>query len=106
MVFSKGHAGPAAYAALAVKGFFPYETLKTLNQPGTILPSHCDRLKTPGVDMTTGSLGQGTSQAVGLALGDRLKGRSSRVYLFVGDGEMNEGQVMGGGDVCLRQARE
>lgn len=93
VVFSKGHAGPAAYAALAVKGFFPYETLKTLNQPGTILPSHCDRLKTPGVDMTTGSLGQGTSQAVGLALGDRLKGRSSRVYLFVGDGEMNEGQV-------------
>ena len=93
VVFSKGHAGPAEYAALAAKGFIPWETLRTLNQPGTILPSHCDRLKTPGVDMTTGSLGQGTSQAVGLALGDRLKGRDSRTYLFVGDGEMNEGQV-------------
>lgn len=93
VVFSKGHAGPAEYAALAAKGFIPWETLRTLNQPGTILPSHCDRLKTPGVDMTTGSLGQGTSQSVGLALGDRLKGRDSRTYLFAGDGEMNEGQV-------------
>ena len=84
---------PAVYAALAVKGFFPYEDLKTLNQPGTYLPSHCDKNKTPGVDMTTGSLGQGTSLAVGIALGDRLKGRDSRTYLLVGDGESNEGQV-------------
>lgn len=93
LVCSKGHAGPAVYAALALKGFFPYETLKTLNQPGTTLPSHCDRNKTPGVDMTTGSLGQGTSLAVGMALGDRLKGLDSRTFLIVGDGEANEGQV-------------
>lgn len=93
LVCSKGHAGPAVYAALAVRGFFPYEDLKTLNQPGTYLPSHCDRNKTPGVDMTTGSLGQGTSLAVGMALGDRLKGRDSRTYLLVGDGESDEGQV-------------
>ena len=78
---------------MAVRGFFPYEDLKTLNQPGTYLPSHCDRNKTPGVDMTTGSLGQGTSLAVGMALGDRLKGRDSRTYLLVGDGESDEGQV-------------
>ena len=69
LVCSKGHAGPAVYAALAISGFFPYEELKTLNQPGTHLPSHCDKNKTPGVDMTTGSLGQGTSLAVGIALG-------------------------------------
>lgn len=93
LVCSKGHAGPAVYAALALKGFFPYEELKTLNQPGTRLPSHCDRNKTPGVDMTTGSLGQGTSLAVGMALGDKLKGLDSRTFLIVGDGEANEGQV-------------
>ena len=93
LVCSKGHAGPAIYAALALKEFFPYEDILTLNQPGTNFPSHCDRKKTPGVDMTTGSLGQGTSQAVGLALGDRLKGRDCRTFLFVGDGEANEGQV-------------
>lgn len=93
LVCSKGHAGPAVYAALALKGFFPYEKLYTLNQPGTILPSHCDRNKTPGVDMTTGSLGQGTSLAAGIALGDRLKGRTSRTFLITGDGELNEGQA-------------
>lgn len=93
LVCSKGHAGPAVYATLAIEGFFPYEVLKTLNQPGTTLPSHCDRKKTPGIDMTTGSLGQGTSLAVGLALGDQLAGRNSRTFLIVGDGEQNEGQV-------------
>lgn len=93
LVCSKGHAGSAVYAALAISGFFPYEELKTLNQPGTHLPSHCDKNKTPGVDMTTGSLGQGTSLAVGIALGDKLKGRDSKTYLFVGDGESDEGQV-------------
>ena len=93
LVCSKGHAGPAVYATLAAKGFFPTEMLKTLNQPGTNLPSHCDRKKTPGVDMTTGSLGQGTSLAAGLALGDKLAGRDSRVFLIVGDGELNEGQA-------------
>ena len=93
LVCSKGHAGPAVYGTLAVKGYFPYEELKTLNKPGTRLPSHCDRNKTPGVDMTTGSLGQGTSLACGMALGDKLKGLSTRVFLIVGDGESDEGQV-------------
>lgn len=93
LVCSKGHAGPAVYATLALKSFFPKEELLTLNQPRTNLPSHCDRNKTPGVDMTTGSLGQGTSLAVGMALGDRIKGLDSRTFLIVGDGEANEGQV-------------
>ena len=93
LVCSKGHAGPAVYAALALKGFFPYEDLKLLNTPGTFLPSHCDKNLTPGVDMTTGSLGQGTSLAVGLALADRFHGYDSRTFLIVGDGEANEGQV-------------
>ena len=92
-VSSKGHAGPAVYATLALKGYFPKEQLLTLNQPGTNFPSHCDMNKTPGVDMTTGSLGQGTSEAVGLALGDKLQGRNCTTYLMVGDGEANEGQV-------------
>lgn len=93
LICSKGHAGPAVYATLALKGFFPYEELKTLNQPGTNLPSHCDRLKTRGIDMTTGSLGQGTSLAAGMALGDMLKRRKNNLFLIVGDGEANEGQV-------------
>lgn len=92
LVCSKGHAGPAVYATLAMKGFFPKEELATLNRPHTKLPSHCDKNKTIGVDCTTGSLGQGTSQAVGMALGDKLKGRDSRTFLIVGDGEINEGQ--------------
>ncbi len=96
LVMSKGHAGPALYATLALKGYFPREVLKTLNQGGTILPSHCDRLKTPGVDMTTGSLGQGISLACGLALGNRIQGRDSYTYLVLGDGECNEGQVWEG----------
>lgn len=96
LVLSKGHAGPSLYAALALKGYFPLDALMTLNQGGTILPSHCDRLKTPGVDMTTGSLGQGMSTACGLALGDRLMGRDSRTFLILGDGECNEGQVWEG----------
>ncbi|MEE1199815.1 MAG: transketolase [Christensenellales bacterium] len=92
LVCSKGHAGPAVYATLALKGFFPVDQLATLNRPGTNLPSHCDKKKTPGVDCTTGSLGQGTSQAVGMALGDKIRGRDSRTFLIVGDGELNEGQ--------------
>lgn len=96
LVMSKGHAGPALYATLALKGYFPREVLKTLNQGGTILPSHCDRLKTPGVDMTTGSLGQGISLACGLTLGNRIQGRDSYTYLVLGDGECNEGQVWEG----------
>ena len=93
LVCSKGHAGPALYAVLAMKGFFPMETLETLNKPHTILPSHCDMNKTPGVDMTAGSLGQGFSCAVGIALASRLKGDGATVYAILGDGESQEGQV-------------
>ena len=92
LVCSKGHAGPAIYATLALKGFIPMEELATLNRPRTNLPSHCDKNKTNGIDCTTGSLGQGTSQAVGMALGDKLKGRPSRTFLIGGDGESDEGQ--------------
>ena len=74
LVMSKGHCGPALYAALAEKGFFPMDWLDTMNQPHTNLPSHCDRLKTPGIDMSTGSLGQGASTAMGVALGHKLRG--------------------------------
>ncbi len=93
LICSKGHAGPAVYAALALKGYFPLEELSTLNKPGTNLPSHCDRNKTPGIDMTTGSLGQGASLAVGVALGHRLDKRDNYTYLILGDGELQEGQV-------------
>ena len=92
-VLSKGHAGPALYATLALKGFFPMDTLDTLNVPGTMLPSHCDRLKTPGVDISAGSLGQGIGVAVGLALSFKLANKPNRVYCIVGDGESNEGSV-------------
>ena len=96
MVCSKGHAGPAVYSTLALKGYFPMEMLETLNQPGTKLPSHCDRNLTPGVDMTTGSLGQGVSTALGMALAQKLDNKDSKTYLFIGDGECNEGQVWEG----------
>jgi len=96
LVCSKGHAGPTVYATLALKGYFPKEMLMTLNQGGTQLPSHCDRNKTPGIDMTTGSLGQGASTAIGVALGNRLDGRKNWTYLILGDGELNEGQVWEG----------
>ena len=105
LVLSKGHAGPALYSVLADKGFFPKEWLHTLNQGGTCLPSHCDRNQTPGIDMTTGSLGQGLSAAVGIALGNRLDGVDSTVYCIIGDGESNEGQIweaaMAGSQYCL-----
>lgn len=93
LVMSKGHAGPALYATLALTGFFPVEELATLNQPGTNLPSHCDRLKTRGIDMTAGSLGQGIGAATGIALGNQLAGRSNYTYCVIGDGEMDEGSV-------------
>lgn len=96
LVLSKGHSGPALYATLALKGFFPLEELYTLNQPGTNLPSHCDRNKTVGVDMSTGSLGQGISAAIGIAIGNRLDRRESYTYLILGDGECNEGQIWEG----------
>lgn len=92
MVLSKGHAGPALYSALAIKGFFDEAELMTLNINGTHLPSHPDRLLTKGVDATTGSLGQGISIAAGIALGAKLSGKENRVFSIVGDGELNEGQ--------------
>lgn len=92
-VLSKGHCGPALYAALALKGYFPLAELATLNKGGTNLPSHCDRNKTPGIDMTTGSLGQGASSAAGIALGHKLSGKETYTYLMLGDGECQEGQV-------------
>lgn len=93
LALSKGHCGPALYAALALSGFFPTEWLRTLNQPGTRLPSHCDRLKTPGIDVSTGSLGQGASLACGLAMAAKLQGKAHFVYAILGDGELQEGQV-------------
>ncbi|MDR0600602.1 MAG: transketolase [Treponema sp.] len=93
LVVSKGHAGPAVYATLASRGYFPLDWLKTLNHGGTRLPSHCDRTKTPGIDMTAGSLGQGFSAAVGMALGLKMDGKPNRVYAIIGDGESNEGQI-------------
>lgn len=92
VVLSKGHAGTAWYSALAEVGFFEKNWLMTLNEGGTRLPSHPDRTKTPGVDATTGSLGQGTSVAAGIATGLKLQKKDSYVYLIVGDGELNEGQ--------------
>ncbi|MGI6181070.1 MAG: transketolase [Agathobaculum sp.] len=93
VVMSKGHAGPALYATLALKGFMPMEELATLNRPHTNLPSHVDRTKTPGIDMTCGSLGQGASTAAGVALGMKMNGKDNRVYVVFGDGEIDEGQV-------------
>lgn len=93
IVMSKGHAGPALYATLASKGYFPMEEIKTLNQSGTNLPSHCDMNKTVGVDMTAGSLGQGISCAVGMALAGKMDKKDYHVYAIIGDGESQEGQV-------------
>jgi transketolase len=92
-VMSKGHAGPALYAVLADMGFFPKEWLMTLNEGGTNLPSHCDMNRTPGIDMTTGSLGQGLSAAVGIALGHRIQELPGRVFALLSDGDINEGQT-------------
>lgn len=92
-VMSKGHAGPALYAVLADRGYFDKEMLHTLNQGGTNLPSHCDMNRTPGIDMTTGSLGQGLSAAVGIALGHRVRKLPGRVFALIGDGDTNEGQT-------------
>lgn len=92
LICSKGHAGPALYSVLALKGFFPYERLSTLNRENTTLPGHCDRMKVPGIDATTGSLGQGLSIASGVALGLHLKKTEQRVFCILGDGELAEGQ--------------
>lgn len=92
LVLSKGHSGPGIYATLALLGYFDKEKLYTLNEGGTTLPSHPDRTKTPGIDATTGSLGQGTSVAAGLGLAFKKENKDNYVYLITGDGELNEGQ--------------
>ncbi len=93
LVLSKGHAGPALYATLAEKGFFDKSWLDTLNKPDTKLPSHCDMLRTPGIDMTAGSLGQGFSCAVGMAVGAKIRKLDCKIYAILGDGECQEGQI-------------
>ena len=93
LVMSKGHSGCAIYAALQLKNFFPQSWENSLNKLGTRLPSHCDRTKTPGIDMTTGSLGQGLSVAAGIAYANKLKNNLVFTYCILGDGECQEGQV-------------
>lgn len=93
IVLSKGHAGPGLYSTLALKGYFDESVLHTLNKNGTSLPSHCDMLKVPGVDFTAGSLGQGLSAAVGMAIAARIDKKKYRVYCIIGDGESQEGQI-------------
>ncbi len=93
LVLSKGHTAPALYAALAARGFLPREDLKTFRQADSYLQGHPDMKHTPGVDMTTGSLGLGISAACGIALAGKLKKKDYRVYAILGDGECEEGQV-------------
>ena len=92
-VLSKGHTAPALYATLAERGFFPEEDLKTLRKTASYLQGHPDMKGVPGVDMSTGSLGQGISTACGMALSSKLDGSPFRVYTILGDGESEEGQV-------------
>jgi transketolase len=92
-ILSKGHACPVLYAALALRGYFPKEELGTLRAANSRLQGHPDMRKTPGLDATTGSLGQGLSLGVGMALGGKLGGKDYRVYVLMGDGENNEGQI-------------
>jgi len=92
-VLSKGHGGPAVYATLAMKGYFDKEILKTLNAPNTKLPSHTDKNLTVGIDMTTGSLGQGFSAAVGMAKAIQMDQTDNYIYAIIGDGESQEGQI-------------
>ena len=93
LVLSKGHAAPALYSALAYRGYFPVEDLKTLRKSDSYLQGHPNMNYVPGVDMSTGSLGQGISAAVGMALGSKFSGDKFRVYTILGDGEIEEGQV-------------
>ena len=93
LVLSKGHAAPALYSALAHRGFFDVELLKTLRKPDSILQGHPDMKHIPGVDMSSGSLGQGISAAVGMALSSKHFGLGFNVYTILGDGELEEGQV-------------
>ena len=92
-MLSKGHTAPGLYSALAHRGYFPVEDLKTLRHLGSYLQGHPDMKHIPGIDMSSGSLGQGISAAVGMALGAKMDGASYRVYTLLGDGEIEEGQV-------------
>lgn len=93
LVLSKGHTAPALYGALALKGYFPEEEIQSLRHTGAMLQGHPDMKGTPGVDMSTGSLGQGISAAAGMALAAKMDGAPWRVYALLGDGEIEEGQV-------------
>ncbi len=94
LYFPKGHTAPGYYATLGQqKGFFPVEDLKTLRHVGSYLQGHPDMKHIPGVDMSSGSLGQGISAAVGMAISAKLSGDTYRVYTLLGDGEIQEGQV-------------
>jgi len=92
-VLSKGHGGPAVYAALSLRGYFPESELDTLNLPDTKLPSHCDMRLTTGIDMSTGSLGQGFSAAAGMAIAAKIDKKNIYIYCIIGDGESQEGQI-------------
>ena len=92
-VLSKGHTAPGLYSALANRGYFPVEDLKTLRKIGSYLQGHPDMKHIPGVDMSSGSLGQGISAAVGMALSAKMREKDFRVYTLLGDGEIQEGQV-------------
>ena len=98
-VLSKGHTAPGLYSALANRGYFPVEDLKTLRKLGSYLQGHPCMQETPGVDMSSGSLGQGISAAVGMALAAKLDQKDFRVYTLLGDGEIQEGQVW---EACLQ----
>ena len=104
-VLSKGHAAPALYAVMAERGFFPIEELKTFCKNGTRLQKHIDMHKLPGIDASSGSLGQGLSIAIGMALADRMDKKERFVYVVMGDGELQEGQIweaaMAGGNLKL-----
>lgn len=93
LVLSKGHASPALYSVLAEKGYFDKKLLKTFRKIGSDLQGHPDMKKVPGVDMTTGSLGQGLSTAVGMAIASKIDNAGCRIYCIVGDGEIEEGQI-------------
>ncbi len=93
LVISKGHAAPGMYAVMAARGFFPAEELKTFGKSGTRLQKHLDMHKLPGIDASSGSLGQGLSIAAGMALADRMDGKERYTFALMGDGEMQEGQI-------------
>ena len=93
MILSKGHAGPALYSTLCLKGFFDASLLDNLNNPNSKLPGHADRNKVPGVDATTGSLGQGLSMAAGVALSAKASNSGQKAFCIIGDGEAAEGQI-------------